>query len=113
MSDAPARKANRPPGTLVPMDFITTPDGILIRRTQEMEPFLARNRELQWADDRNGYAPGRERNWWHVGNIPNLLAEKWLREEGINVFEPNHWPAVKRKLNDLEYLALRVSKGRF
>lgn len=44
--------------------------------------------------------------------IPDMLIAKWLNEEGIDVWNPDHWSAVKRKLNSNEYAYLRTAPGR-
>jgi len=49
--------------------------------------------------------------WHHVARIPVYLIDLWLREDGINVFDRNHGPALMRKLDDPEYRFLRVNTG--
>ena len=49
--------------------------------------------------------------WHHVARIPVYLIERWLREEGLDVFNRNHGPALMRKLDDPEYRFLRVNTG--
>ncbi|MBP2311887.1 hypothetical protein [Azospirillum soli] len=84
------------------------PDGLLIfERSQDCTPILDRNKALQ--NDGDGYSPSRELR--RVASIPNVLIEKWLNEEGINLFDPDHWPAIQRKLNSSEYLYLRTAPG--
>lgn len=43
---------------------------------------------------------------WHVGHVPASLGLKWLAEEGIDMWNPHHMDAVKRKLmcSDYRYL---------
>lgn len=41
--------------------------------------------------------------FWHVGHVPASLGLKWLAEEGIDMWNPDHWDAVKRKLMDSDY----------
>lgn len=78
-----------------------------IRTTQDVEPYLDLNKALQNEDDR-GYTD-KAREWRHAARIPNLVIEKWLKEENIDVFNPDHWPAVQRKLNSNEYRYLRTA----
>lgn len=40
---------------------------------------------------------------WHVGSIPASVGMKWLVEEGIDLWNPEHRPAVMRKLMDSDY----------
>ena len=51
-------------------------------------------------------------SWWHAATIPAIVIEKWLIEEGIDVFNPDHINKVKAKLNSSEYAYLRTSTGR-
>ncbi len=78
----------------------------VIEHRQQVEPILAQNRRDQADHDRrpNG-------DFWHAGRIPLSLAYAWLKE-GIDVFNRDHWPAVRRKLNDIDYADLRTA-GRF
>lgn len=78
----------------------------VIEHRQQVEPILAQNRRDQADHD------GRQRgDFWHAGRIPLSLAYAWLKE-GIDVFNRDHWPAVRRKLNDIDYASLRTA-GRF
>jgi ribonuclease HI len=43
--------------------------------------------------------------------IPNLVIEKWRNEKGIDVLNKDHWPAVKKLLNDPEYKWLKTTSG--
>ena len=40
---------------------------------------------------------------WHVGSIPASVGMKWLVEEGIDMWNPEHRPSVMRKLMDSDY----------
>jgi hypothetical protein len=51
-------------------------------------------------------APG----WHHVGRVPNLVIEMWINE-GVNIFNPNHWGEILRRLDMQENRALRVNTG--
>lgn len=84
-------------------------DGTLtFERVQDCDPILDANKALQ--NDGDGYSPSRELR--RVASIPNVVIEKWLNEEGINFFNPDHWSAIRRKLNSNEYLWLRTAPGR-
>lgn len=49
---------------------------------------------------------------WHVGHIPASVGLKWLVEEGIDMWNPNHMDALKRKLMDSDYRHLVPGMGR-
>lgn len=40
---------------------------------------------------------------WHVGHIPASVGMKWLVEEGVDMWNPDHIDAVTRKLMDSDY----------
>lgn len=73
-----------------------------VRYVQDVEPVLEENKALQTLDRPNG----QEMRW--VAQIPTILIHKWLVEEGLNFFNKNHWPAIRRKLNSSEYRFLRT-----
>ena len=85
-------------------------DTTAIETVQDVTPTLEVNKAMANDDDYKRH--GIKQSWWHVASIPVVVQEKWLREDGVNVFNPDHWPAVKRKLNDIEYRYLRTATGR-
>lgn len=77
-------------------------DQVIVKRFQDVEPILNLNKRMQtmpWS---------RAETMWHAASIPNIIAEKWLRELGVNVLRRDHWPAVRRLLNSNEYRYLRA-----
>ena len=62
------------------------------------------------ANARDGYSPTRDLR--EVAEIPMVVALKWKEERGIDVFNRDHWPAVKKLLRDPEWRHLRTSPGR-
>ena len=82
-------------------------DRTFIETVQDVEPILDYNKALQTWDD--GYSPTRELR--RVASIPVVVIEQWLRE-GIDVFNPDHKEAVRRKLNSNEWRHLRTAPGR-
>ena len=81
---------------------------LTVIRGADVEPILEHNKALYSMND--GYAPGRE--WRRAASIPLVIVEKWRNEHGVDVFNPDHMPAVKRLLNSNEYLYLRTAPGR-
>lgn len=84
-------------------------DTTVIESVQDVTPILERNKTLQRQDD-GGWSPSRDLR--RAAAIPDIIILKWRREEGIDVFNRDHWPAVKRKLNSSEYRYLRTAPGR-
>jgi len=54
----------------------------------------------------------RESKFWKAADIPNVIVEKWKKEEGIDLFNDEHWPKVQAKLNSTEFVFLRTSPGK-
>lgn len=79
-----------------------------IRYHQDAGPIIEANKRAQSQGD--GYSATRELR--RAAGIPAIIIMKWLVEDGINVFERDHWPAVRRKLNDPEWRWLRSAPGR-
>ena len=48
-------------------------------------------------------APDKRSELWHVGHVPASVGMKWLVEEGIDVWNPDHIDAVTRKLMCSDY----------
>lgn len=82
-------------------------DRTTIESVQDVSAILELNKARQNEGD-GGYAT-KDRDWRRVASIPNVVIEKWLREDRIDVFNKDHWPAVRRKLNSSEYLYLRTA----
>lgn len=83
-------------------------DVTYIESVQNVEPIIERNKAL--ANTEHG-AIGRKQSWWHAASIPNVVIAQWLKE-GVNFYNKEHWPAVKRKLNSPEYRYLRTGSGK-
>ena len=88
--------------------FVEDGDGsLIVHREADVEPLLEANKALYTSGD--GYSPSRE--WRRAASIPMAIVEKWRNEYGVDVFNPDHMPAVKRLLNSNEYLYLRTAPG--
>lgn len=48
-------------------------------------------------------APDKRSDLWHVGHIPASLGLKWLVEEGLDMWNPDHSDGVSKKLMDSDY----------
>ncbi len=81
---------------------------LIVHREADVEPLLEANKALYTSGD--GYAPSRELR--RAASIPMAIIEKWRNELGVDVFNPDHKPAVRRLLNSSEYLYLRTAPGR-
>lgn len=85
-------------------------DTLVIKESQDVDPILDRNKELANPGlSGDGYSPSRDLK--RVASIPNIIIQKWL-QNGVNVFDRNDWPKVKRLLNSSEWQNLRTSSGK-
>jgi hypothetical protein len=47
---------------------------------------------------------------WKVASIPIGVQYKWLIHHGVDVMNRDHWPKVKRLLNDPEWRYLKTAE---
>jgi len=80
---------------------------ITIERVQDVEPVIEANKRAQSAGD--GFSPSRELR--EIAEIPMGVVELWRTVLGVDIFNRDHWPAVKRLLRDSEWRHLRTSPG--
>lgn len=83
-------------------------DRLVIKRTQDVEPYLDANKAAFNESPEHGRWKG---DFHHAARIPNVIVEQWLKE-GINVFRKEDWPKVRAKLNSNEFRYLRTKPGR-
>lgn len=88
--------------------IITDADSLTIVNEVDVENNLSANKEL-YNDQDKGWSKTRE--FRRVAHIPNILVEKWLIEDGVNVMLPENKKWLRRKLNSSEYLYLRTAPG--
>ena len=90
----------------------------VIEEIQDVGHFLEVNKRTQTHDVGGGgglneYSrKGIKAGWWHVATIPNSVIVKWKQDHGIDVFNKDHTPGIKRLLNDPEWRYLRTGTGR-
>lgn len=90
-------------------------NGLLyVERVQDVEPYIKANaaRRNAVSDYRNKWSR-KDRPLRLVADIPNVIAEKWLKE-GVNVFsaDPDMVNKVRRKLDEPEYRHLKTHPGK-
>lgn len=91
------------------IDYDPVDDEAMIVHQQDCEPTLQLNKQL-YNDGTNGYGPTRE--WRRIASIPNIILEKWLKEEGIRYWDSEDTPKLAAKLDDPEWRFLRTAPGR-
>jgi hypothetical protein len=101
--------ANIEGGTTTGIDYDPVDDQLTVVNLQDCEPTLELNKKLYNQDD-GGYGPTRE--WKRVASIPNIILEKWLKEEGIRWWDSEDTHKLAAKLDDPEWKFLRTAPGR-
>ena len=86
--------------------FESTPDGFVLHYRHDAGPVLEANKAKQ-AAGRDFYAS--DPDMWKVAEIPIGVQYKWLIEHGVDVLNRDHWPAVRRLLNDPEWRYLKTA----
>jgi hypothetical protein len=81
---------------------------LIVHRKSDVEANLNANKSLYTLND--GYTSSRDLR--RAASIPMSIVEKWRTELGVDLFNPDHLPAVRRLLNSNEYLYLRTAPGR-
>lgn len=82
---------------------------LTIQHVQDVEPILDWNREARRDEQKSDW--GR-----HVARIPNVIMVKWLDEAhakgntSLQLFTEEFDALVQRKLNDPEWMYLRVDR---
>lgn len=82
---------------------------LTVVHTQDVEPILEWNKQAQRETQRSDW--GR-----HKARIPNVIYVQWLNEEhakgntSLRLFTPEFDQIVNRKLNDPEWMYLRVDR---
>jgi hypothetical protein len=84
----------------------STPEGFVLHYEQDAEPILESNKTKQ-SMGRSYYA--RDPDMWKAASIPIGVAYKWLTEFGVDVYNDDHWPGVRRLLNDPEWRYLKTA----
>lgn len=87
-----------------------TGDGSLITHTrQDTSSITDLNKEMQ-NSGRQGFVV--DPDMWRVASIPHVVVIKWLNDHGVNFYNNEHFPAVKKLLNSSEYAWLRTGGGK-
>jgi hypothetical protein len=74
---------------------------IVIRRWADVQPVLDANKSFHLESD------GKGKDAWLAARIPDNIAQDWLTRLGVNAWKGEHWPAVKKLLQDPEWKHLR------
>lgn len=82
---------------------------IYAERIQDVEDIIRRNHSLR--GEKQKFAG----SWRHIGEIPNIVIEKWMNDDGVNVLAlrgDEFGNYIKKKLRDPDNAAWCVVDGR-
>lgn len=100
--------------------YLDTAEGIvehLVFDDSEKKVHLQRQSDVTANIEQNKREFNETRSKWRdglgdkVASIPMGVVLEWKQRYGIDVFDRNHWPAVKRLLNDPEWRHIRTRPG--
>lgn len=84
-----------------------TNEGGEVLTLQDVASILEDNRAQY--DTNDGYTA--DRSMRRVAYIPQVIIQKWLNEEGLDVWNTDHKQRLMRKLNDPDWRYLRTAPG--
>jgi len=94
-----------PDGTYETFECDEATGDITVRRWADVQPTIDANKAAHLDGD------GKGKFAWHAASIPEAVALQW-KAEGIDCWRADHWPDVKRRLNDPDWRYLRPSTFR-
>jgi len=77
----------------------------------DVEPLLEKNKREY--NDLDFKKAGMDASMLKIASIPFLLSEKWRIEDGLDIFNKDHMPALIKRLNLPEWRYLRTASGRY
>lgn len=95
--------------------FIDTQDGrdkIVFASDQDVSEIVAANKRLMNLEGSGESTLWKNRQYVRIASIPNIVIEQWM-QQGLNFYDPNDWPILKRLINDSEFSKFRTAPGRF
>ena len=95
-------------GLMVDLKYDPETDDMVQHQWQDCTDILQETKRLR-DEVGDGYTPSRDLR--RVAHIPDILIVRWL-QEGINVYQAEHWPKVAARLDDPDYAYLRTSYGK-
>lgn len=86
-------------------------DVIAIEQTQDIAPIIKVNHETMMANGVGRTSFWQGRDYVKIAEIPLILIDQW-HKQGINFYDPNDWPIIRKMLNDSDWSKLRSAPGR-
>jgi hypothetical protein len=90
-----------PDGTYDTFEYDDATGDVRIRRYADVQSVIDSNRSYHLESD------GKGRDAWLAARIPEFLVDEWLKTKGVNARRADHWPEVRKLLNDPDWKHLR------
>ena len=84
-----------------------TDDGFQIHISQDVTPILEQNKRLQ--NDWKSKSERSKSDFWQVAEIPIGVQYEWLINHGLDIYNKDHWPGVRKMLNSSDYRYLKTA----
>lgn len=78
-----------------------------VHAEQDVTAMLDRNKAM--ANHNDGWMQGGGKMGRRLASIPNIVAQKWLVEEGLDIYDPDHSDRLMKKLNCSDWAHLRTA----
>jgi len=94
-------------GATTTLDYDEDTERLIVKTLCDVQPVIDRNKALEnhsdgWVDEAHTMRL--------AASIPVTVALKWLQEYGVSCWRKDHWPAVRKLLNDPEWRHLRTHR---
>jgi len=95
-------------------EYIHTGDGpgFAIESVADVEPALDANKRAYTGDVPKTRLFYMDRDMRWVAHIPDIVQLIWRSRYGVECWKREHWPAVRRLLNDPDWIYLRTAPGK-
>ena len=101
------REFSKDPTSGMTTTYKDTPDGFELHTTHDAAAVVNLNKEKRNAG-REYYAQNKD--MWKVASIPVGVQLKWMIEDGLDIYNPDHKDRLKKKLNDPEWRYLKTAE---
>ena len=89
-------------------EYRASTDTGVITHTQDVQPFIERNKIAQNDDDKT--KRGIKKDWWKFASIPDVVWIGWRNSEGLDIWNKDHAKAMFSKLADPDWMHLKTTR---
>lgn len=92
-------------------EFSEGREKVILHQVQDVSEIKRINEMTRLANGSGTSSFWKNRQYVKIASIPLVVIDQWY-QQGINFYDPDHWPKIKAMLNDRDYEALRTAPGR-